>query len=187
MARSGVAQLLGDGDHTFMVKATDAAGNTHPTPAQFTWTVDATAPSSMTTFPASATAYNASGWNAGCATVGFCGTYSDATTGVQKVEISIRRGAGNYWNGSGFSSGLLDTYIAARESDGDGGHTVGHFVHQLLRILVVIMFTFALAVRRIWATLCGALIGFQSAPVEAFHNVLLGPFYKPLLVGIFYS
>ena len=62
------------------------------------------APSSSTTFPASGAAYNAAGWNAGCGTVGFCGTYSDATTGVQKVEISIRRGAGNYWNGSVFGS-----------------------------------------------------------------------------------
>ena len=96
---------LSDGSHTFKVKATDGAGNTDPTPAQYTWTVDTTAPSSATTFPASGAAYNASGWNAGCGTVGFCGTYSDATTGVQKVEISIRRGAGNYWNGSGFSSG----------------------------------------------------------------------------------
>ena len=71
------------------------------------------APSSSTTFPASGADYNAPGWNAGCGTVGFCGTYSDATTGVQKVEISIRRGAGNYWNGSGFSSGSEVWNIAA--------------------------------------------------------------------------
>ena len=45
-----------------------------------------------------------SGWNAGCATAGFCGTYSDATSGVQTVEISIRQGAGNYWEGSSFAS-----------------------------------------------------------------------------------
>src|SRR5207247_9415362 len=63
------------------------------------------APASTTSFPASGSAYSTAGWNAGCATAGFCGTYSDATTGVQKVEVSIRRGSGNYWNGSGFSSG----------------------------------------------------------------------------------
>jgi large repetitive protein len=95
---------LSDGSHTFEVTATDGAGNTDPTPAQYTWTVDTTAPSSATTFPASGAADNASGWNAGCGTVGFCGTYSDATTGVQKVEISIRRGTGNYWNGASFGS-----------------------------------------------------------------------------------
>ena len=97
---------LSDGSHTFKVKATDGAGNTDPTPAQYTWTVDTTSPSSATTFPASGAAYNAPGWNAGCGTVGFCGTYSDATTGVQKVEISIRRGAGNYWNGTSFGSAI---------------------------------------------------------------------------------
>src|SRR4029450_4096405 len=36
---------------------------------------------------------------------GFPATSSDATSGVQSVEISIRQGAGNYWNGSSFGSG----------------------------------------------------------------------------------
>jgi hypothetical protein len=35
---------LSDGSHTFYVKATDEASNTDPTPADFTWTVDTTAP-----------------------------------------------------------------------------------------------------------------------------------------------
>jgi Ca2+-binding RTX toxin-like protein len=35
---------LGDGVHTFEVSATDAEGNTDPTPARWTWTVDTTAP-----------------------------------------------------------------------------------------------------------------------------------------------
>jgi large repetitive protein len=35
---------LGEGSHTFEVRASDAAGNADPTPAAWTWTVDVTAP-----------------------------------------------------------------------------------------------------------------------------------------------
>lgn len=35
---------LSEASHTFSVKATDAAGNTDPSPATYTWTVDLTAP-----------------------------------------------------------------------------------------------------------------------------------------------
>src|SRR6185503_8199380 len=73
--------------------------------ASYTWTVDTVAPSSTTSFPASAGVYKTSSWNAGCGTIGFCGTYSDATSGVQSVQISIRQGAGNYWSAGSFSSG----------------------------------------------------------------------------------
>jgi len=95
---------LSDGGHTFRVRARDGAGNTDPTPAAYSWTVDTTAPSSTVTFPAVSGEYNGGGWNAGCAGSGFCGTHSDATTSVQSVELSIRQGSGDYWNGTSFGS-----------------------------------------------------------------------------------
>ncbi|MFC7359488.1 right-handed parallel beta-helix repeat-containing protein, partial [Nocardioides astragali] len=40
---------LGDGSHTLRVRATDPTGNTDPTPAAHTWTVDTTAPQTTIT------------------------------------------------------------------------------------------------------------------------------------------
>ena len=51
---------LADGGHSFEVRATDAAGNTDPTPAAFSWTVDTTPPeTTIDTHPGSLT--NATG------------------------------------------------------------------------------------------------------------------------------
>jgi hypothetical protein len=47
---------LAAGSHTFQVKATDTAGNTDPTPATFTWTIDTAAPdTTITSTPANPT------------------------------------------------------------------------------------------------------------------------------------
>ena len=43
---------LGDGSHTFEVRATDNAGNTDATPDSYTWTVDITGPSVISVSPA---------------------------------------------------------------------------------------------------------------------------------------
>lgn len=42
---------LGDGSHTFQVRATDLAGNTDPTPATYSWTVDTTPPTVAVSSP----------------------------------------------------------------------------------------------------------------------------------------
>ena len=65
----------------------------------------AQAPAAATTFPAASGLFGTASWTAGCAGAGFCGTATDNSgAGIEKVELTIRQGAGNYWTGSAFSS-----------------------------------------------------------------------------------
>jgi hypothetical protein len=92
-----------EGSYKVSVRATDNAGNTSaPTAATFVY--DATAPRLALTFPAGSAAYNSASWNAGCRAPGVCGSADDGGSGVSQVEISIRRGTGNYWDGTSFGS-----------------------------------------------------------------------------------
>jgi hypothetical protein len=76
--------------------------------------VDPAPPTSTITFPADGGLYNAAAWNAGCPTVGFCGTSADNSggSGLATVEVSLRSGSGNWWGGSAFDS-ASETFICA--------------------------------------------------------------------------
>lgn len=97
---------LGDGSHSFDVRAVDEAGNTSPATRR-TWMVDATGPTGATTFPEAGGAYNNTAYDTGCAagTGDLCGTAGDASNGVARVELSLQRaGTGLYLDGSAFDS-----------------------------------------------------------------------------------
>ena len=86
-------------------------------PATLTVTGDSTAPTSVVQFPAASGNYNTSNWNSGSAgctggpATGLCGTVSDAGSGVTQVQISLRDGTSNYYDGSGFNN-VGETYLA---------------------------------------------------------------------------
>ena len=86
---------------------------------------DTTPPTSTVTFPG-AGPYNAAGWNAGCSS-GICGTALDPITGVQKVEVSIRQGSGNYWNGTSFGSGVQVWNLASGTTSWSYGFDASKF------------------------------------------------------------
>ncbi|MDQ2982974.1 MAG: Ig-like domain-containing protein, partial [Actinomycetota bacterium] len=108
------ANFPADGSYTVHVRAIDTAGNVEPGQT-VTFSIDNADPSAVFAFPSSGGFYTTATWNAGCATSGLCGTYSDAASGVQSVEVSIRRvGVGTYWNGSAFASVTEDFQPATR-------------------------------------------------------------------------
>jgi hypothetical protein len=65
--------------------------------------VDTTAPTAAVSFPAAGGTYTNASWNAGCSSA-ICGTAADVGSAVSSVTVSIRQGAGNYWNGTTFGS-----------------------------------------------------------------------------------
>ena len=97
------------------------AANVDASPASYTWAVDTVAPTSTVSFPASAGTYNTTGWNTGCGTSGFCGTYSDGTgSGVTYDDLVTRsgmRGIARYAD----SVGLCKDRMIPRQVDGTLG------------------------------------------------------------------
>jgi hypothetical protein len=78
---------LGDGSHTFDVRATDQAGNADPSPATRTWVVD-------TTLPAVTMAPPAVGSSTDDATPTFSGTAGTAVGDSSMVVVSVFSGTG---------------------------------------------------------------------------------------------
>ena len=92
---------------TEVVDALDVATNSLAL-STLTFSDDSSTNAPATTFPVDTTAYNTAGWNAGCSTGpgDLCGTADDSSkSGIAAVDVSIRQGAGNYWNGTSFGSG----------------------------------------------------------------------------------
>ena len=91
---------------THAITGTDNAGNTNAG-TTLTFVTDIAAGAPTISFP-TATTYTSAAWTAsggGCSASTICGAASDgAGSGVNKIELSIRQGSGNYWNGSSFSS-----------------------------------------------------------------------------------
>jgi hypothetical protein len=100
-AWSITSSTLGDGAHSITASAKDAAGHTGVPSTALRVMIDTQAPTSTIAFPGSGT-YDASSW-----TGSLSGGSSDATSGVQAVQISVRQGStGLFWrgDGTGFSS-----------------------------------------------------------------------------------
>ena len=73
---------LVEGPHTFTVRAKDPAGNVDATPASYTWTIDLTAPTVVSSLRTNANPTNAT-------SVDFTITFSEAVTGVDTSDFSL--------------------------------------------------------------------------------------------------
>jgi acid phosphatase family membrane protein YuiD len=116
------------GSYVIRAVATDDAGNAGADSKTFTFDVDN--PTATITFPVAGAFYNKAGYEAGCSTVGgdFCGSAADVGSSVANVKVSLRRGAGNYWNGADFASSteiLLDAISAGSWSFTFAGTSFG--------------------------------------------------------------
>jgi hypothetical protein len=98
------ATFPADGQYTVLVRAVDNANNVE-TASSRTFTIDTGLPTVAASFPVGSGAYSAAAWTAGCASAGYCGSASDSGSGLQKVEVSLKRvSTVRWWNGTSFGS-----------------------------------------------------------------------------------
>jgi hypothetical protein len=115
---------LSDGSHTFQVRAVDAAGNTDPTPASFTWVIDATPPDTTLT----ANPNNPS--NSANATFSFTGN-DGSGTGVTGFECNLDSGIFTACTSpqtyTGLSQGSHTFQVRALDTAGNADSTPASF------------------------------------------------------------
>ena len=101
--------LSADGIYTIKYFSVDNAGNVEAVKSAAALVrIDTALPNVAITFPSTAPRYNAARWNAGCPTVGICGTSSDALSGVASVGVTVQRLSDSlYWNGSAWVIGSV--------------------------------------------------------------------------------
>ena len=107
---------LAAGSHTFAVRAKDPVGNVDATPASYTWMIDLTAPTVVSSVRANANPTSAT-------SVHFTVTFSEAVTGVDTADFSLTT------TGTLSSASLTDvsgsgTTYTVTVSTGKGGGTL---------------------------------------------------------------
>jgi hypothetical protein len=112
---------LGDGAHTFDVRATDSSANTDATPAGASWTIDATAPSASLADPGSPVRGTIS-----------LSPSADDGTGSGVATLVVQRspaGAGTWttigtsWNTSSVADGTYDLRARATDNAGNAANS----------------------------------------------------------------
>jgi hypothetical protein len=101
---------LPEGVHTLKIKARNKA-KTWSAESSFEYKVDTIAPELDVTFPENGNVYG-SGLNGGSsAWANLSGTSSDASSGVNQVQLQIKNASGDSWNGTAFAA--LETWVTA--------------------------------------------------------------------------
>ena len=109
---------VSDGLYDFRAVATDNAANA-ASASLSSERIDNGVPTVATAFPAASGSYNEAGWSSGCAPSGLCGSAADAGSGVQTVQVSLRRSTGGlYWDGTAFAA-AAETFRTASLVDGN--------------------------------------------------------------------
>src|SRR5204863_2003520 len=122
---------LADGSHSFQVRATDPAGNTDPTPASYTWTVDTTPPdASMRTRPTASHAASTDG-------VSFTANEAGSTFACQ-LDASAFAPCVSPQSYSGLAHGSHSFQVRATDPAGNTDPTPASYTWTVVPILPIL-------------------------------------------------